>query len=289
MTTDIMIYYKKKHTPPPSVLLLTVPSDTMSRQKHLHDDLRSRNRLLRRQARQPPATTLDIQPKHNTDVENYLSNAQTYNWQRQEAKASVINMAADIVYKNTYMNDSDPRSKSSASGDRSPRRSNDVSAFPRLKTAPNNLSKFITPSSKPVPVLTRGNTSDSFHSDRVQYRTIYDYIRESIRSVVQQRNLKQYNFSTRIKRPQNEDIFLRRALDKRNHYQYNKNDDEHSSSTTATYFSNELKSPQSFVNYVNHSREKTSLTEQTSKSDYYRNTSNVYSETEQIEQKPINS
>ncbi|CAF0801278.1 unnamed protein product [Didymodactylos carnosus] len=283
MTTDTMIHHKKKRTPPPSVLLLAIPSETTNYGKNSH----YHHRLIRREATLPPTRT--VQHKRNLDVENYLSTVQTYNWQRHEAKASVINMAVDIVYKNTYMTENGPHSKSSSSstGDRSSRRNNDASTLPRLKTAPNDFLQCLSPLSKPTPVLTRTNTSDSFHSNHSQYRTVYDYIRDSIRSVVQQRNLKQQNFSTKIKRPQNEDIFLRRALDKKNHFQLYNNNSEHSSSTTEAYFHNEMKSPQSFVNYVNHSREKTLPIEQTSKYNYYKSRS--FANSDIIEQELIQS
>ena len=45
-----------------------------------------------------------------------------------------------------------------------------------------------------------------------QYHNIYDYIRNSIRQIERQRNLKQQNITSRVQRPQNEDSTFRRVL-----------------------------------------------------------------------------
>jgi len=100
--------------------------------------------------------------------------------------------------------------------------------------------------------------ANAFHADRKQYRTVYDYISESIRNVrAQQRSQKQQNFSTRIKRPQNNDVFLRRILENKR----SKNagatlplDENNNNSTATSHISNQMRSPESFVNYINHAR-----------------------------------
>ena len=215
---DVKLYFRRKHTPPLSVLLLSAPVD---KSRYYSTHLRSHQQ----KTRHPPqmvglhVNNLDI---HDTSP----------GWQRYSNKSVQVPSAPDVAYRNTYLEEP-KREKSGSYRSRSP--------SPSLKL--NNSFSFAP--------------AERHHSN--QYRTIYDYIRDSIRQIEQQRNLKQQNISSRVKRPQNEDSTLRRVLGDRK--PSTRSSLSRSSSTTRTttqtispLINNDLKSPQSFVNYINFSR-----------------------------------
>lgn len=244
---DLTLCFRKKFTPPPSVILLKVPNNpSPTKEQRLPSNLSVEIRSRPKQNRQPTANGAGSQSNnHNSD--NRDSSTSPHAWQRHYEKIGQIMPAPDIAYRNTYMEDSkreksatlssDYRSVKSISRSPSPRSQHSQQQqqqqqppLPRLKTASSSSQ----------------NTSDSSPRRYHEYRTVYDYIRQSIRQIERQRNLKQQNFAARVKRPQNDDIILRRALG------------EKKSSLTPRISSvviNDIRNPQNFVNYINHSRE----------------------------------
>lgn len=151
---------------------------------------------------------------------NHLDLHDTSGWQRSSDKLGRLSAAPDVAYRLTYLEGSS-----------------------RPKSTKN----------RPIPLLpSRPKLNQSFSyypSEERPPRTIYNYILQSIRQNEQQRNLQEQSLSClRVERPQNEDFTFRRVLkDRRPSAKTN-----YSSSSSATH--SNLKSPQSFVNYINHSR-----------------------------------
>ncbi|CAF2330841.1 unnamed protein product [Rotaria sp. Silwood2] len=240
---DLTLYFRKKYTPPPSALLLKLPSNnspTKDQQPRSNPSIELRSRQQKK--RLATAHTVGVH-FHNSDSRD--SSVSPPGWQRHSDKIGHVAPAPDVAYRNTYMEEtkreksatinSDYRSHISSSRSPSPRSQHSQQQqhqqqLPRLKTA--SSSSY--------------NTSDSSQRRYHEYRTVYDYIRQSIKQIERQRNLKQQNFSARIKRPQNDDIILRRALGEK------KNS---ATSKISSAFKNDIRSPQNFLNYVNHSRE----------------------------------
>jgi hypothetical protein len=252
---DLALYYRKKRTPPSSVLLLTIPNDkTNNKEQQLRVspvvELRSRQQNKRQLT--PYNASLHV---NNSDIHD--SSLTSHSWQRHTDKLAQVVPAPDIAYRNTYLEEqkreksaiinTDYRSRISSSRSPSPRsQQSQQQQLPRLKTA--SSSSYNTPDS-----LQRR----SYH----QYRTIYDYIHESIKQIERQRNLKQHNFSARIKRPQNDDAVLRRVLaEKKNS----------ATSKISSISKNEQRNPQSLVNYINHSREQIRVLHTTTPNQPYR-------------------
>jgi hypothetical protein len=225
--TDLTLVFRKKHTPPPSVLLLTVPNDkTQKEQQHRVSptiELRSRQQ----KTRQIPPHTANLNVNHSE-----IHDSSSYAWQRYSDRLAQIIPAPDVAYRNTYLEETKKDRISTINTDyhsRSPSPRSQQS-LPRLKTAS----------------VSSQNTSNSLKKNPYpQYRSVYDYIRQSIKQIERQRNLKQ-NFASRVKRPQNDDDVLRRVLsDKRTSAQ----------SKNSSILKTDLQNPQSLVNYMNHSRE----------------------------------
>jgi hypothetical protein len=271
---DLTLYFRKKHTPPPSVLLLTLPNDTSAKERQRRPspsiELRSRQQKTRQ-------TAPHIAGAHANNFDVHDTSPSSRYWQRHSDKASQISAAPDVVYRNTYMDDirreksaiitGDNRSHLSSPRSPSPRsqHSQQQQPLPRLKTASISSNK------------TSDSSQRKYHH---QYRTVYDYIRDSIRQIERQRNLKQQNFSTRVKRPQNDDSVLRRVLGEK---KYSATSGSKNSSTIRTHngsagFKNDLQSPQSFVNYINHSREQVRVLHTTTPNHSYHRQRTVLSE-----------
>ncbi|CAF0878638.1 unnamed protein product [Rotaria sordida] len=241
---DLTLYFRKKHTPPPSVLLLKLPhnnSPTKDQQLRSNPSVELRSRQQKKRLATAPTFRVHV---NNSDSRD--SSISPSGWQRHSDKIAQIAPAPDVVYRNTHMeepkreksatNNSDYRSHISTSRSPSPRsqhsqHSQQQQQLPRLKTASSSSYN------------TSNSSQRKYH---YQYRTVYDYIRQSIKQIERQRNLKQQNFSARIKRPQNDDIVLRRVLGEK------KNS---TTSNISSTFKNDIRNPENFLNYVNHSRE----------------------------------
>lgn len=238
---DLTLYFKKKRTPPPSVLLLAVPNEKTTKDQASPTSPTAELRSRQQKKRQITPHTVGA-PANHADNQESLS-LSSYGWHRHSDKAAQIAPAPDVAYRNTYLEESrkdrsingssDYLSRSSVSRSPSPRSQHSLpQPLTRLKTANITSSNSTTSDSSP---------KRPYH----QYRTVYDYIRESIKQIERQRNLKQ-NFSTRVKRPQNDDAVLRRVLGEKKNSSISKR---------STFSRNDLRNPQSLVNYVNHSRE----------------------------------
>jgi hypothetical protein len=225
---DMKLCLHRKHRSSPGVLLLRVPNN---KDRYYRHHLTNDHRVAYQQNKLQPPHMIGLNV-NNLDIHD-TSNS-SFSWQRYSDKIGQISPAPDMLYRNTYLEET--------KGEKSNRNNKHRSSSPRLKLN-NSFSYFSTESSQQK-------------YDIHQYRTIYDYIRDSIRQVEQQRNAKQENFSFRIKRPQNEDGTFRRVLGEKKPSA--KTSLSRSSSTTiqttSSLFSNDLKSPQSFVNYINYSR-----------------------------------
>lgn len=147
---------------------------------------------------------------------NHLDLHDSSTWQRSSDKIGQMSAAPDVAYRLTYL-ETPGRAKSA-------------------KTRSSSRSRLT-------------QSFSYFPSEEKPPQRMYDYILQSIRQNEQQRNLQEPSLSClRVQRPQNEDSTLRRVLKERK------------SSATTTYSRissathSHLKSPQSFVNYINHSR-----------------------------------
>ncbi|CAF1232692.1 unnamed protein product [Rotaria magnacalcarata] len=237
---DLTLCFRKKFTPPPSVLLLKTPSNQSSTKDHqthsnVSVELRSRQRKIRHATAHIIGSNSNY---HNSDSRDSSGSPNT--WQRHSDKIGHIAQAPDVAYRNTYLDEikreksattsSDYRSHKSVSRSPSPRsQHSQQQPLPRLKTTSSSSH----------------HTSDLSPRKHHEYRTVYDYIRQSIKQIERQRNLKQQNFSARVKRPQNDDIILRRILGEK----------KTSTPRMSSVLINDFRNPQNFLNYVNHSRE----------------------------------
>lgn len=239
--TDLTLYFKKKRTPPPSVLLLAVPNEKTPKDPSSPTSPNVELRTTRQQKKRQITPHTVGAPVNHSDNQDSLS-LSSYGWQRHSDKAAQITPAPDVAYRNTYLEESRRDKSSNANSDYLSRSSPSRSPSPRSQhSLPQPLTRL-----KTANIVSTNSTSDSspkrpYH----QYRTVYDYIRESIKQIERQRNLKQ-NFSTRVKRPQNDDAVLRRVLGEKKTSAISKR---------STFSRNDLRNPQSLVNYVNHSRE----------------------------------
>lgn len=248
------LYFHRKHTPPPSVLLLTISKDT-DRDDHAIPSTRHRSRQQNKRPPLPPPPPPPPPPPHMiglhvNNVEIHDTSSSSYGWQKYIDKTSQISLAPDVAYRNRYLEET---KQEKFNVDEVHNHSSSIS--PRSqKSARSKLDNSLS-------YLQTELTSPKDHS-ATRSSTIYDYIRASIREIERRRNFKQYNISSRVKRPQNEDSTLRRILGEKK--SSGRTSISRSSTTTATatikktmstVFNNDLKSPQSFVNYINYSRE----------------------------------
>lgn len=223
---DLTLFFRKKHTPPPSVLLVAAPNDKTHKDDQPRatptGEIRSRQQKVRLATPHTATVNVNYSEVHDTSTSSYA-------WQRHSDKLTQIIPAPDVAYRNTYLDKSSTVSSDYRSRSPSPRSQQSQPPLPRLKTAS----------------VSSQDTSNSLKkTPYAQYRTIYDYIRQSIKQIERQRNFKQ-NFSSRIKRPQNDDDVLRRALG-----------DKRTSAASKNYplSKPDLRNADSLVNYMNHSR-----------------------------------
>jgi len=222
---DMRLYLRRKHAAHiPSVLLLRVPKN---KDRYYRNDLTDNHRSHQQQKNHHP-------PPHivGLHVSNFDIHDTSFGWQRHSDKIARISPAPDMVYRNTYLEEIKP--------DRNIKHRRSSSAH---LTSNNSFSY------SPSESLQEKN-------DNQQHRTVYDYIRESIRQIEQQRKLKQQNLSFRVQRPQNEDSTFRRVLGEKK--PSSKTSLSRSSSTTthtqSSLLNNDLKTSKTLVNYINHAR-----------------------------------
>ncbi len=249
---NLTLYFRKKHTPPPSVLLLTVPNDKSNKDQQFH--ARPFIELRSRQQKKCLATAYAAGSHANTcDVHD--SSVSSYGWQRHSDKITQIIPAPDVAYRNTYLEETKQEKSATNNTDYRSRLSTPRSPSPRSQQSqPQQLPRLKTTSS------TSYHSSDSSQRKPYrQYRTVYDYIRQSIKQIERQRDLKQKNLFTRVKRPQNDDVVLRRVLGEK----------KNSAKSRVSSLSKHDQDPQSLVNYINHSREQIRISHTTTPNQSY--------------------
>jgi hypothetical protein len=235
-TPDLKLYVRRKHTPPPSVLLLTHEVSNTDQHHCINHSVEFHSH--RSNSRHPPSMI----GLHVNNLDIHDTSSSSFGWQRHSDKIGQMIPAPDVAYRYTYMEEMKREKLDTNNGYH---RSYSRSPSPRNQLSPR--SKITTSSSS-------SRTSESSHQ---KYRTVYDYIRDSIRQIERQRNSRHQNISSRIKRPQNTDSTLQRVLGEKKTPV--KSSLSRSNSTImpqvmSSLFNNELKSPQSFVNYINYSR-----------------------------------
>ncbi|CAF1065555.1 unnamed protein product [Rotaria sordida] len=241
---DMTLYFHRKHTPPPSVLLLTGPNDNSRDYEGSPTTEHRPNQPKKR----PPPHMIGL---HVSNLDVHDTSTASFGWQRHSDKNNQLNLAPDVAYRNTYLEEmkkkekKDPNNEHNHCCSLSPH--NQKSSQSQFKDSSSSCS------------LKSSQQKNSSH----QYSTIYDYIRASIRDIERHRNKKQQNISSRVKRPQNDDCTLRRILGEKKspvRTSMSRNSSTTTTTTTTTtqtissLFNNDLKSPQSFVNYINYSR-----------------------------------
>jgi hypothetical protein len=242
MTTtdiDLTLYFRKKHTPPPSVLVVRLPNDkaTKDPQRRISPTVELRSR---QQKTRPTTLNTNVSPANNSDIHD--SSLVAYGWQRHTDKITHIGPAPDVAYRNTYLDETRREKSAVTSTEHGSRSSNSRSPSPRSQHSQQQQLPRVKTAGSSSPHTSNPSPRKQYQ----QYRTVYDYIRESIKQIERQRNLKQQNFATRIKRPQNDDAVLRRVLgDKKSA----------SASKVSSVSRQNAGNPQNFVNYINHSRE----------------------------------
>jgi len=238
---DLTLYFRKKRTPPPSVLLLTLPSDKSNKERQLRvsPSVELRSRQQKKGQATPNTAGLNT---NNVDTHDPSS---SYCWQRHSHKIAQVIPAPDVAYRNTYLEETKREKSAATNSDYRSRLSTSRSSSPRSQQSQQQQQQQQLPPLKTASSSSY-NTSDSFQRKTYnQYRTVYEYIRESIKQIESQRNFKQQNFSTRIKRPQNDDAVLRHVLGEK----------KNSARSKTSISKPDPRNPQSLVNYINHSRE----------------------------------
>jgi hypothetical protein len=188
--------FRKKHALSSNALLLTLPDDSSTKNKQCqanpHIELHSHQ-----------------QEKYQTTPHVDDSLLLSYTWQRQSDKVEQLTPAPDIAYRFTYLEKAKRKKTApmtsvyrfSSSNSRS------SSAHSQRSEQQQQSSRLTTARSSSY------NTSDSSERNYPQqYRTVYEYILQSLRDIERRRNLKQEQFPTRIKRPLNDDVVLQRVL-----------------------------------------------------------------------------
>ncbi|CAF2842896.1 unnamed protein product [Rotaria sp. Silwood2] len=245
---DMTLYFHKKHTPPPSVLLLTVPND---KYRDYETSPSTEHRPSQPKKRQPP----HMIGLHVSNLDIHDTSGSSFGWKRYSYRNNQSTLAPDIAYRNTYLEET-KQDKININNE------NNHSCLLSSRNNKSSQSKFKDSSS----YYSLESSSQQINSSR-QYSTIYDCIRASIRDIERRRNLKQQNITSRVKRPQNDDSTLRRVLGEKKspiRTSISRNSSTTTATTTTTtttttqtissLFNNDLKSPQSFVNYINYSR-----------------------------------
>jgi hypothetical protein len=230
---NMTLYFRRKHTPPPSVLLLTAPND---KDHYYHINPSVEHHSHHKKVRQPPPQMIGL---HVNNLDVHDTSTLSFGWQRHSDKITHMHPAPDVAYRYTYLDEIKREKSNVNNGHQSSSSSARSQPSPRLRLN-SSFSHVPSESSKKT-------------QRAQQYLTIYDHIRDSIRQMERQRSLKQQNISSRVKRPQNEDSTLQRVLSDRK-TSTRSSMSRSSSTTTSSLFNNNLKSPQSFVNYINHSR-----------------------------------
>lgn len=255
--SDLTLYFRKKYTPPPSVLLLKLPSNNNSNKTQQHRTSPSVE-LRSRQQKKPQTTPHTVRFNVSSSDTRELS-LSPYGWQRHSDKVGQITPAPDVAYKYTYMDETKNEKSTSNNNEHHSCLSNSRSPSPRSQHSQQQQHQQL-PRLKTASSSSYHSTDSSQRKYYHQYRTVYDYIRQSIKQIERQRDLKQQNFSARVKRPQNEDAVLRRVLgDKKGS----------ASSKVSSISKNDLRNPQNLLNYINHSREQVRVLHTTTPNQYY--------------------
>lgn len=191
--------FRKKHALSSNALLLTLPDDSSTKNKQSHANHHIELHSHQQEKYQTTPRLVDL----HVDDSLLLS----YNWQRQSDKVEQLAPAPDIAYRYTYLEKakrkksapmtSVHRFSSSSSRSSSAHSQHSEQQSPRLRTARSSSSNISDSSERKYPQ---------------QYRTVYEYILQSLRDIERRRNLKQEQFPTRIKRPLNDDVVLQRVL-----------------------------------------------------------------------------
>ena len=224
---DVALIFRKKSSAPPSVLVINLPNQFIDNQcKQLQNQQDKQRRSLLKQRKKQ---IINFNDKLSDCDYHSIKSRQT--WQRYSEKIHQINPAPDILYRKTYFDQYENES---------------FQLNHSRSTSPNSFKSIQTKS------------KSSFNSS-----TIYDQIRQTIRHIEKQRNMKQQNLSLKIKRPLNEDSILRRLLPERKSTisqmistTFNNSTIDQSNNQRENHFiiNQNLRSAQSFVNYINYSR-----------------------------------
>lgn len=249
---DLALNLRKKYTPPPSALQTRRIHEASAKERtHRASPVFERSARPNRY-RQATAPTASFQVSSHDFNDGSLS---SYGWQRYSDKISQLAPAPDIVYRNTYLDGSKREKSATLTNDSRSRLSSPRSSSPQSQQSQQRLQPFPRLSTASSSSMRTVDSSQRKY-DHQQYNTVYDYIRDSIRQIERQRNLRQQYFSTRIKRPQNDDNVLRRALrEKKNSASTSAKTNGNGSVKTA----NDLRNPESFINYIKYTREQLRL------------------------------
>lgn len=250
---ELTVIAGKKYTPPPSALQQKHTVEVIPHEKRTHlvsPSFEQRSRVFNQRQATAPAGRISTK-----NAEVYEMSMSSYGWQRHADKIAQVSPAPDVLYRNTYLGptirdkstplQSDSRSHLSSPRSVSPRSQQSQQQYSRIKTATTHSSKATEMPSK--------------NFEHPQYHTVYDYIRDSIKRIERQRNLKQQYFSTKIKRPQNDDVILRRVLRDKKNSSTNSiaNRDSSPGRSPSTY--EDIRSPESLINYINYSKQRIRL------------------------------
>ncbi|CAF0727960.1 unnamed protein product [Adineta steineri] len=200
--TDLLSDFREQYTFSPTILTLTFSNDSSNKHQRCLDKSPRKTNFYQEEKRPTTSRMADFDVR-NSNIHDSLLSSSSYTWHRRPNRVEEIAPAPDLVYRYSHMEE--PKTKKST-----PMHSRSRSG--------SSTSRSLSAHSPRSPQRShRSPTPSSPRKYPQQYNSIYEYILQSIKDIEQNRNLKQEKFSTLIKRPQNDDIILQRALSARKH------------------------------------------------------------------------
>ena len=194
---DLTLNFRKRDSPSSSHLLFKLPNGSFTDDRHhpISPSAGWRSSHHRQRTLRPTSRSIDVSVR-KLDLHN--ASCSSHDWQRYADRRGHLTPAPDVAYRNTYLeplqrtgsartqSDGHARLVSASSSCSSHSQQRHQQQAPRLQTSRSSSFKAF-------------NSSQQKH-DHFHYSTIYEYIRESIRQIEQQRQLRPHYFSNDVKR-----------------------------------------------------------------------------------------
>ena len=189
---DLTLNFRKRDSPSSSHLLFKLPSGSFTDDQHrpISPSAGWRSSHHQQKTHQPTSRSIDVSVR-KLDLHN--ASCSSHDWQRYSDRRGLLTPAPDVAYRNTYL---EPLQRTGSARTQS-------DGHARLASASSSCSSHSQQQRQQAPRLptSRSSSFKAFNSsqrkhDHFHYSTIYEYIRESIRQIEQQRQLRPQYFSS---------------------------------------------------------------------------------------------